>query len=57
MKEGTLHYLRGYRLGLFAGLVALLALLAGLVLRGMGPAASASDGGPGAAAHGVGRLV
>src|SRR6266699_655531 len=49
MKEGVLHYLRDYRLGLFAGLVALLALLAGLVLRGMAPAAAASDGGPGAA--------
>src|SRR6266567_3806021 len=48
MKEGVLHYLRDYRLGLFAGLVALLALLAGLVIRGMGPAAAASDGGPGA---------
>src|SRR5256712_795593 len=49
MKEGVLHYLRGYRLGLFAGLVALLALLAGLVLRGMAPAAAESEGGPGAA--------
>ncbi len=55
MKEGVLHYFRGYRLGLFGGLVALAALLAGLVLRGMGPAASASDGGPGAAA-GLGQL-
>jgi hypothetical protein len=55
MKEGTLHYLRGYRLGLFAGAVAMLALLAGLVLRGMGPAASASDVSPGAAA-GLGQL-
>src|SRR6266576_7188457 len=55
MKEGVLHYLRGYRLGLFAGLVALLALLAGLVLRGMGPAAAASDGGSGAAS-GLGQL-
>src|SRR5712691_6619943 len=49
MKEGVLHYFRGYRLGLFAGLVALLALLAGLVLRGMAPAAAESEGGPGAA--------
>src|SRR2546427_5317262 len=49
MKEGVLHYLRGYRLGLFAGLVALLALLAGLVLRGMAPAVAESEGGPGAA--------
>src|SRR5256712_2646949 len=49
MKEGVLHYLRGYRLGLFAGLVALLALLASLVLRGMAPAAAESEGGPGAA--------
>src|SRR5258708_22449022 len=55
MEEGVLHYLRGYRLALFAGLVALLALLVGLVLRGMGPAASASDGGPGAAS-GLGQL-
>src|SRR5216683_108377 len=55
MKEGVLHYFRGYRLGLIGGLVALAALLAGLVLRGMGPAASASDGGPGAAA-GLGQL-
>src|ERR1700674_5407433 len=54
MKEGVLHYLRGYRLGLFAGLVALLALLAGVVLREMAPAAAASDG-PGAA-HGLGQL-
>src|SRR5467141_2429245 len=45
MKEGVLHYLRGYRLGLFGGLVALLALLVGIVLRGMGPAAAASEGG------------
>src|SRR5712691_9307677 len=49
MKEGVLHYFHGYRLGLFAGLVALLALLAGLVLRGMAPAAAESEGGPGAA--------
>jgi hypothetical protein len=49
MKEGVLHYLRGYRLGLLAGLVALAALLVGLVLRGMGPVAAASDGGAGAA--------
>jgi hypothetical protein len=55
MKEGVLHYLRGYRLGLFAGLVALAALVAGLVLRGMGPAAAASDGGTGAAT-GLGQL-
>src|SRR3989442_3020404 len=55
MKEGVLHYLRGYRLGLFAGLVALLALLAGLVLRGMAPAAAESEGGPGAAS-GLGQL-
>lgn len=48
MKEGVLHYLRGYRLGLFAGLVALMALLVGLVLRGLGPAAAASESGPGA---------
>src|SRR6267378_3749745 len=45
MKEGVLHYVRGYRLGLFGGLVALLALLVGIVLRGMGPAAAASEGG------------
>src|SRR5467141_4155797 len=55
MKEGTLHYFRGYRLGLFAGLVALLALLAGLVLRGMAPAVAESEGGPGAAS-GLGQL-
>jgi hypothetical protein len=55
MKEGVLHYFRGYRLGLFAGLVALLALLVGIVLRGMGPAAAATDGGPGAAS-GLGQL-
>src|SRR5438309_2518698 len=55
MEKGVLHYLRGYRLGLFAGLVALAALVLSLVLRGMGPAASASDGGPGAAA-GLGQL-
>src|SRR5256885_12658857 len=54
MKEGVLHYFRGYRLGLFAGLVALLALLAGLVLRGMAPAAAESEGGP-AAASGLGQ--
>src|SRR6267143_5217559 len=54
MKEGVLHYLRGYRLGLFAGVVALLALLAGLVLRGMAPAAAESEGGP-AAASGLGQ--
>ena len=54
MKEGVLHYLRGYRLGLFAGMVALLALLAGLVLRGMAPAAAESEGGP-AAASGLGQ--
>src|SRR5260370_382835 len=40
---------------LVAGLVAPAALLEGLVLRGMGPAASASDGGPGAAS-GLGQL-
>src|SRR5258708_30658822 len=55
MEEGVLHYLRGYRLALFAGLVALLALLIGLVLRGMGPAAAATDRGPGAAS-GLGQL-
>ena len=55
MKEGVLHYLRGYRLGLFAGLVALAALVAGLILRGMGPTAAASDGGSGAAS-GLGQL-
>jgi hypothetical protein len=55
MEEGVLHYLRGYRLALFAGLVALMALLVGIVLRGMGPAAVASDGGPGAAS-GLGQL-
>ena len=55
MKEGVLHYLRGYRLGLFAGLVALAALLAGLILRGMGPTADASDGRSGAAS-GLGQL-
>ena len=56
MKEGVLHYFRGYRLGLFAGLVALAALVAGLVTRGMGPAAAASDGGTGAAT-GLGQLT
>src|SRR5438445_590074 len=55
MKEGVLHYLRGYRLGLFGGLVALAALVAGLILRGMGPTAAASDGGSGAAS-GLGQL-
>jgi hypothetical protein len=55
MGQGVLHYVRGYRLGLFAGLVALAALVAGLILRGMGPAAAASDGGPGAAS-GLGQL-
>jgi len=55
MKEGVMHYLRGYRLGLFAGLVALAALLVGLIARGMGPSAAASDGGPGAAT-GLGQL-
>jgi len=56
MKEGVLHYFRGYRLGLFAGLLALVALVAGLVLRGMGPSASANeDGGPGAST-GLGQL-
>src|SRR6266702_6970479 len=54
MKEGVLHYFRGYRLGLFAGLVALLALLAGLVLRGMAPVAAESEGGP-AGASGLGQ--
>jgi len=39
---------------LFAGLVALLALLAGLVLRGMAPAAAESEGGP-AAGSGLGQ--
>src|ERR1700730_5700074 len=57
MKEGVLHYFRGYRLGLFAGLLALAALLAGVILRGMGPSASANeDGGPGAAT-GLGQLT
>jgi len=55
MEEGVLHHLRGYRLGLLAGLVALLALIAGLVLRGMGPAAAAEDGGQGSAS-GLGQL-
>src|SRR5438132_78689 len=55
MEKGVLHYLRGYRLGLFAGLVALAALVLSLVLRGMGSVAAASDGGPGAAA-GLGQL-
>src|SRR5258707_10980654 len=55
MEEGVVHYSRGYRLASFAGLVAFLALLIGLVLRGMGPSAAASDGGPGAAA-GLGQL-
>ena len=54
MKVGVLHYFRGYRLGLVAGLVALLALLAGLVLRGMAPVAAESEGGP-AAASGLGQ--
>src|SRR5256712_5820680 len=49
MKEGVLHYLRGYRLGLFAGLVALLALLAGLVIRVMAAIVAESEVGPGAA--------
>jgi hypothetical protein len=55
MEEGVLHHLRGYRLGLLAGLIALLALIAGLVLRGMGPAAAAEDGGQGSAS-GLGQL-
>src|ERR1700675_1224241 len=56
MTERVLHDYRGYRLGLFAGLLALAALLAGLVVRGMGPSASANeDGGPGAAT-GLGQL-
>src|ERR1700736_850304 len=56
MKEGVLHYFRGYRLGLFAGLLALAALLGGVVLRGVGAAASAhGDRGPGAAT-GLGQL-
>src|SRR5713226_434090 len=57
MKEEVLHYFRGYRLGLFAELLALAALVAGLVLRGMGPSASANeDGGPGAST-GLGQLT
>src|SRR5438270_256752 len=55
MEEGVLHHLRGYRLGLLAGLVALAALIVGLVLRGMGPAAAANDDRPGAAT-GLGQL-
>ena len=56
MEQGVMHYLRGYRLGLLAGLVALGALVVGLVLRGMGPAAAASEGGGAGAASGLGQL-
>src|SRR5260370_815077 len=56
MKEGVLHYFRGYRLGLFAGVLSRAALVGGVVLRGMGPSASANeDGGPGAST-GLGQL-
>src|SRR5438105_3452094 len=55
MEECVLHHLRGYRLGLLAGLVGLAALLFGLVLRGMGPAAAANDDRLGAAT-GLGQL-